>query len=281
MAALAATGTQVAFLNHIERIRDGLIQQGFAVIEKAFPIELSLQCQSEIELMHKDNVLVQAAIQSGIGTRVQSQKRSDLHAFLTSSPSTKEKYPHLSHLCDQLQQLRIQLSSCIEELEGESANRCTFMCAKYPKDTAGYIRHRDAKPKRPGRKLTCLCYFNNDWVEEHGGQLRIWPCIESESEDLEETSFVDISPLGMRIVIFRSSLWHQVFPTRLADRYALTAWMTNTDALAEEIVEEERDQLKQKLLQKAAFLLLKRRMSRMDSSGEGRKENEEQQHVTF
>lgn len=271
MAAMTAAGTQVAFLSHIERIRDGLVQQGFAVLDDAFTAELSQQCRGEIELMHRESILVPAAIQSGINTMVESGKRSDLHAFLGSTPSEKERCPHLMHLCDQLQRLRVKLSSCIEELEGENANRCTFMCAKYPRNTAGYIRHRDAKPQRSGRKLTCLCYFNNDWVEEHGGQLRIWPykddvisgaehCTDGKSEDVENTSFVDIAPLGMRIVVFRSSLWHQVFPTKRADRYALTAWLTNTDALAEEIVQEERNQMKQKLLQKAAFLLLKRRM---------------------
>ena len=122
------------------------------------------------------------------------------------------------------------------------------------------------KPERGGRKLTCLCYFNNDWVSEHGGKLRIWPSSPANHDDIDEdtcnndtTAFIDIEPVGGRLVVFRSSLWHQVFPTKEVPRYAFTAWLTNRSALAEEIIGEERERLRQKLMAKAAFLMLKQR----------------------
>ena len=143
------------------------------------------------------------------------------------------------------------------------------MCAKYPANSAGYVRHRDAKPERGGRKLTCLCYFNNDWVSDHGGKLRIWPCTPTNYGETDEvykdtrntatTAFIDIEPVGGRLVVFRSSLWHQVFPTKEVPRYAFTTWLTNRSALAEEIIGEERERLRQKLMAKAAFFMLKQR----------------------
>jgi len=40
----------------------------------------------------------------------------------------------------------------------------SFMCARYPVDARGYVRHRDAAPTRPaGRKLTALYYLNPAW----------------------------------------------------------------------------------------------------------------------
>ena len=255
-AATAATAAP-AFLSCIDHIEEGLAGDGYAVLNHAFGAQLSDDCRAEIETMHQNNLLRKATIQSGIQSTA-STSRSDLHTFLSSdSDATEaEKYPNLHALRAWLQELRVQLASCIERLEGVRADRASFMCAKYPAHTAGYLRHRDAKPEIGGRKLTCLCYFNNDWAAEHGGQLRIWP---QGSDD--SISFVDIDPIGGRMVVFRSSLWHQVFPTEDRDRYALTAWLTNHISLAAEIIEEEREQLKQKLLRKAAaFLMLKRKM---------------------
>ena len=109
-----------------------------------------------------------------------------------------EKYPNLYALSSQMQKLRVKLAPCIMHLEGEGADQASFMCAKYPANSTGYVRHRDAKPERGGRKLTCLCYFNNDWVSEHGGKLRIWPSSPANHDDIDEdtcnndtTAFID------------------------------------------------------------------------------------------
>lgn len=115
--------------------------------------------------------------------------------------------------------------------------RCKFLCSCYPGATAPgarYVKHRDAWPPRPGRKLTLVYYANEAWEPAHGGQLRIWP------EDGSEP--VDVAPVGDRLVGFCAWLEHEVLGA-FADRYALTTWLYNE---RDSVLEVVADQLKRR-----------------------------------
>jgi len=85
---------------------------------------------------------------------------------------------------------------------------------RYPVGTY-YKRHFDQFTKEDHRKLSVICYLNEDWVEDHGGQLRIY---------LPEGP-LDILPLAGRLVCFRSDkLEHEVLPAT-RERLSLTGWM--------------------------------------------------------
>ncbi len=111
------------------------------------------------------------------------------------------------------------------------------------------------------RKLTAILYLNPDWTSGDGGELRIYlrqpppppsnnnnnnkketsdgnnnNCYkkEEEKEIGEETAFVDLSPVGGRLVIFYSDeVPHEVLENAphapveddKFDRYALTIWI--------------------------------------------------------
>lgn len=78
-----------------------------------------------------------------------------------------------------------------------------------------YKRHLDQFKKDDHRKLSIICYLNEDWKEEHGGQLRIY---------LAESSH-DILPVAGRLVCFRSDqLEHEVLPAT-RERLSLTGWI--------------------------------------------------------
>jgi len=78
-----------------------------------------------------------------------------------------------------------------------------------------YKRHIDQFEKDDHRKLSIICYLNENWKEEDGGQLRIY---------LPEGPS-DILPLAGRLVCFRSDiLEHEVLPAT-RERLSLTGWM--------------------------------------------------------
>lgn len=80
---------------------------------------------------------------------------------------------------------------------------------------AFYKRHLDQFKKNDHRRLSIICYLNEDWKEEHGGQLRIY---------LPEGSR-DILPMAGRLVCFRSDkLEHEVLPAT-RERLSLTGWI--------------------------------------------------------
>ncbi|MDO8962271.1 MAG: 2OG-Fe(II) oxygenase [Methylophilus sp.] len=65
------------------------------------------------------------------------------------------------------------------------------------------------------RKISTILYLNENWLPEHGGELRLY---------ISETESVDILPLGGRLVLFLSAnFWHEVLPAN-RERLSLTGW---------------------------------------------------------
>merc|ERR1712032_418673 len=74
--------------------------------------------------------------------------------------------------------------------------------------------------------LTILLYPNSDdWHEEWGGHLRLFPGAPC-SQVQGAGDYVDIAPRGGRLVCFRSrEMLHQVMPTR-HDRFLVSVWIS-------------------------------------------------------
>ena len=78
-----------------------------------------------------------------------------------------------------------------------------------------YKRHLDQFKADDHRKLSVICYLNNNWTAERGGQLRLHL----------STDILDILPLAGRMVCFRSDqIEHEVLPA-IKDRLSLTGWI--------------------------------------------------------
>ncbi len=90
-----------------------------------------------------------------------------------------------------------------------------FHYAVYPKGTF-YKRHLDTFQNDDRRKLSIVCYLNEDnWLLENGGELTIYT-----KEDL------DVLPLPGRIVIFESQvLEHEVKVVKASERLSITGWL--------------------------------------------------------
>jgi SM-20-related protein len=78
-----------------------------------------------------------------------------------------------------------------------------------------YKRHLDQFRQDDHRKLSVICYLNNDWLQEHGGQLRMHI----------KGSRQDVLPVAGRLVCFRSDMIeHEVLPAT-RERLSLTGWI--------------------------------------------------------
>ncbi|MFM8834286.1 MAG: 2OG-Fe(II) oxygenase [Cytophagales bacterium] len=81
-----------------------------------------------------------------------------------------------------------------------------------------YKRHLDQFKKDDKRKLSVICYLNQNWQEAEGGQLRI---------HLNEES-LDVFPWAGRLVCFRSDLLeHEVLPAT-RERLSITGWLLDS-----------------------------------------------------
>jgi len=87
--------------------------------------------------------------------------------------------------------------------------------AEYPVGTF-YKRHLDRFRTDSRRKLSVICYLNEDWQMDEGGQLILYPL---------ENQIESILPLGGRLVCFESDrLEHEVL-SAIRPRRSITGWL--------------------------------------------------------
>lgn len=90
--------------------------------------------------------------------------------------------------------------------------------AVYPKGTY-YKKHLDVFQHTAARRLSFICYLNEDWKPEDGGQLRLY------LQPLEEQSYMDIEPIGGRMLCFMSGdIPHEVLVSH-CERWSITGWL--------------------------------------------------------
>ncbi|KAG0351837.1 2OG-Fe(II) oxygenase superfamily-domain-containing protein [Gamsiella multidivaricata] len=201
------------------------------------------------ELFHKgytvlDNVIDQSVIQSvrDWGTHMfkagQMDKASGKHNIeedpfregsargdytIWVSPGSKflEQSPALNQCVDWFsKQLHVDLAKLVH-LHGQAE----YQLAYYPPDSSHYERHRDSFPTndrddRDQRRVTAIVYFNPDWTEGDGGELRIFDKGMSDEEEKQ----IDVAPKAGRCVLFLSGVMdHAVLPS-FKERIALTSW---------------------------------------------------------
>ncbi|CAL68305.1 2OG-Fe(II) oxygenase [Christiangramia forsetii] len=94
-----------------------------------------------------------------------------------------------------------------------------FHYAVYPEGTF-YKRHLDTFQNDGRRKLSMVCYLNNeDWKPENGGELSIYTNEGAREEEIK------IYPFPGRVVIFESQeLEHEVKPVKVP-RLSITGWL--------------------------------------------------------
>ncbi|MCD9016215.1 2OG-Fe(II) oxygenase [Parachryseolinea silvisoli] len=190
----------------LERIVDGLAEQGYAVIDNFLEPE-EVKAIVGLDAFHEAAASFKKA---GIGKnqdlQINEAIRGDYIQWVdrNTAPAPVKVY------LDKLQALI------------QAVNRGLFLSLKdyevhmtvYPPGSF-YKRHLDQFKKDDHRKLSVICYLNEDWREEHGGQLRMY---------LSDQT-VDFLPLAGRLVCFRSDqIEHEVIAAT-RERRSLTGWM--------------------------------------------------------
>ena len=124
------------------------------------------------------------------------------------------------------------------------ADRTHAMLAEYPGRESRFVKHVD-NTARDGRRLTVLCYLNEDWLGEHGGALKVYdrPAgtrssglnaraekvpLGGEEEDEEDQTvnrgFLNIAPAGGVVAMFYADeIPHEVLPSHRS-RHSFTVW---------------------------------------------------------
>ncbi|HLZ15556.1 MAG TPA: 2OG-Fe(II) oxygenase, partial [Cyclobacteriaceae bacterium] len=115
---------------------------------------------------------------------------------------------------DRLSQLQVFLNqSLFLSLKNAEVHLTTYPMGSF------YKRHLDQFKRDDHRKLSVICYLNENWREQEGGQLRVYLA----------AGFKDFFPLAGRLVCFRSDLLeHEVLPAT-RERLSITGWLLDAE----------------------------------------------------
>lgn len=189
-----------------DTIADDLAEKGYAVIDQFLS-------QNEVDAILKVPEFkssVETFKKAGIGKKesaqIQEAIRGDYIHWVDKQHSSQAIQVYLQRLNELIQHLNRTLFLSLKDYE--------VHMTVYPPGSF-YKRHLDQFKQDDHRKISVICYLNNNWKHEQGGQLRMY---------LSDQT-LDILPLAGRLVCFRSDqIEHEVLPAT-HPRLSITGWV--------------------------------------------------------
>ena len=194
-----------------EQIISDIGTQQFSIIEDFFTSdEVLLLRQSLIEKYEQDE-FKKAAIGNRLNESIVKSIRGDVILWMDELSADATETLFFNKINDLVSYLNTTCFLGILHKE--------FHYAIYPKDTF-YKRHIDTFQNDDRRKLSFVCYLNEDgWLPENGGELVLY--LNEHGEEIEKV----IYPFPGRVVIFESQIIeHEVKPVN-TKRFSITGWL--------------------------------------------------------
>jgi len=198
-------------IDKLNSVADGLAENGFAIIDNFLSRG---EVRSILELEDFKNGMLQFK-KAGIGKfhdkQINEAIRGDYIQWIDRTTAAPSIQTYLSKLNELISFVNQNLFLSLKDYE--------VHLTMYPPGSY-YKRHLDQFKKDDHRKLSVICYLNEDWKEEEGGQLRIY----------KSETFADVLPAAGRLVCFRSDqLEHEVLPAT-RPRLSITGWILDQHA---------------------------------------------------
>jgi SM-20-related protein len=197
-------------LSQFEKIADGLASDGISVVDDFLSKEEVISITSTDEF--KNGLL--RFKKAGIGKSQEKQINESIRGDYIQWIDHAKTAPEIRLYLQRLSQLMIFVNqSLFLSLKDFEVHMTIYPTGSF------YKRHLDQFKKEDHRKLSVICYLNENWMEDEGGQLRVY----------FPTGMKDFFPVGGRLVCFRSDLLeHEVLPAT-RNRLSLTGWLLDKE----------------------------------------------------
>lgn len=183
-----------------------LAKRSWAIKPDFLPSSLASQLASEAESCYQSGRLSPAGTGQGLEREVRQEIRGDGIYWLDAQESTPAQRDYLEHMETLRLAINREFQLGLFDLEAHFA--------RYPAG-AFYKKHLDVFRADERRTLSVICYLNDNWQTEDGGQLRLYP---------ENEQTVDVLPQGGTLACFISAgLYHEVLPAT-RPRLSVTGW---------------------------------------------------------
>jgi SM-20-related protein len=189
-----------------DAIADGLAEEGYAIADNflnADEVRAILQSGDFHDSIQR---FKKAGVGKSQNSQINEAIRGDYIQWLDRNTASDAVNVYLNRLNELREFLNQALFLSLKDQE--------VHLTVYPVGTF-YKRHLDQFKKDDHRKLSVICYLNEDWKEEHGGQLRLHL----------PSGKKDIFPLAGRLVCMRSDqIEHEVVAAN-RERLSITGWV--------------------------------------------------------
>ncbi len=194
-----------------ERIIYDIATQKYSIVEHFFTLEEVSVLRNTLRSRLDDDAFKKAAIGNKLNEVVAKKIRGDYIFWMNEASANTHETTFFSKINNLINYLNRTCFLGILHKE--------FHYALYPKD-AFYKRHLDSFQNDDRRKLSFVCYLNDeDWQPENGGELVLYL-----NENNVETERV-VYPFPGRVVIFESQIIeHEVKPVK-TERLSITGWL--------------------------------------------------------
>src|SRR5690606_13091087 len=196
-----------------ERIISDISSHKYSVVEDFFSKEDVQLLRQSLLQKHEEDAFKKAAIGNRLNETIEKSIRGDVILWIDESTSNEAEQLFFNKMNDLIRYLNTTCFMGILHKE--------FHYALYPIGTF-YKRHIDTFQNDDRRKLSFVCYLNEDgWLPENGGELTLY----LNNSDTSETFEKSIYPLPGRVVIFESQIIeHEVKPVN-KERLSITGWL--------------------------------------------------------
>src|SRR6185369_4501734 len=181
-------------LSQFEKIADGLANDGISVIDDFLSKEEVVDITNTDEFKNGLLRFKKAGIGKSQEKQINESIRGDYIQWIDQTNTAPQILLYLGRLSQLMSFLNQSLFLSLKDSE--------VHMTIYPIGSF-YKRHLDQFKKDDHRKLSVICYLNENWRDDEGGQLRVY----------FPTEMKDFIPTAGRLVCFRSDqLEHEVLP---------------------------------------------------------------------
>jgi len=194
-----------------ETIIADILSKKYSVVEDFFSAEEVHVLRQSLLNKHEEDAFKKAAIGNRFEETIVKSIRGDVILWIEEAKADTSELLFFNKINNLVNYLN---KTCFLGILHKE-----FHYALYPKGTF-YKRHIDTFQNDDRRKLSFVCYLNEDgWLPENGGELVLYL-----NDNSEETQKV-IYPFPGRVVIFESQvIEHEVKPVN-TERLSITGWL--------------------------------------------------------
>lgn len=195
-----------------ERVISDILDQGFSIVDDFFDASEIEELRESLITVYEADCFKKAAIGNKLNEEIDKSIRGDFILWINEAEGRAVERRFFAKINDLVAYLNRTCFLGILQKE--------FHYAVYPTGTF-YKRHLDTFQNDDRRKLSMVCYLNNDsWLASNGGELTLYLPFEGGEKAL------DIIPRPGRMVIFESQvLEHEVKPVKASERLSITGWL--------------------------------------------------------